>query len=252
MLAAQIATPWLTDPDNRPRLTDDHPLPAGASWMDVTGQQHYQLPPLPDALIVECWNVTQQWLDTVEADSNYLILWSGAVDEESDPRAVQATQQEIEAIRSYFAGVSEAQKEQHISGDTIGEVAEAVREWSSLFLRQDEMSDEAYAALVARYPAWQAGRAYVAGELCAYDSVLYEVVQAHTSQRDWTPPQVPALFVERAPQGVIPEWVQPTGAHDAYQKGDRVTHNGQVWESLIDANVREPGAPGTEALWKRV
>lgn len=37
-------------------------------------------------------------------------------------------------------------------------------------------------------------------------------------------------------------WVQPTGGHDAYQIGDRVTFNGQVWESLHNANVWSPTA----------
>ena len=36
------------------------------------------------------------------------------------------------------------------------------------------------------------------------------------------------------------EWVQPTGAHDAYQKGDKVLYNGTVYESLIDGNVWAP------------
>ena len=36
------------------------------------------------------------------------------------------------------------------------------------------------------------------------------------------------------------DWVQPTGAHDAYGKGDRVMFNGDVWESTIDANVWAP------------
>lgn len=35
-------------------------------------------------------------------------------------------------------------------------------------------------------------------------------------------------------------WVQPTGAHDAYNIGDKVTFNGHLWESLIDANVWSP------------
>ena len=39
-----------------------------------------------------------------------------------------------------------------------------------------------------------------------------------------------------------PEWVQPTGAHDAYRKGDLVTFEGRVYESLIDANVHSPAA----------
>lgn len=34
-----------------------------------------------------------------------------------------------------------------------------------------------------------------------------------------------------------PEFVQPTGGYDAYKKGDRVTYNGKVYESVIDANV---------------
>lgn len=40
----------------------------------------------------------------------------------------------------------------------------------------------------------------------------------------------------------IPEWVQPTGAHDAYQTGDKVRYNGVVYESLIDGNVWSPEA----------
>ena len=43
----------------------------------------------------------------------------------------------------------------------------------------------------------------------------------------------------------IPVWVQPTGAHDAYQKGDKVHYPGEsdpVYESLIDGNVWSPDA----------
>ena len=39
-------------------------------------------------------------------------------------------------------------------------------------------------------------------------------------------------------------WVQPTGAHNAYQQGATVTHNGKLWESLTPANVWEPGVSG--------
>ena len=37
-----------------------------------------------------------------------------------------------------------------------------------------------------------------------------------------------------------PEYVQPTGAHDAYKKGDKVTLNGKRYVSLIDNNVWNP------------
>lgn len=41
-----------------------------------------------------------------------------------------------------------------------------------------------------------------------------------------------------------PEWVQPTGAHDAYALGAQVSHNGRHWTSDIDANTYEPGVYG--------
>ena len=39
-----------------------------------------------------------------------------------------------------------------------------------------------------------------------------------------------------------PEWVQPTGAHDAYQTGDTVTFEGAEYTSLIDGNTWSPTA----------
>lgn len=48
-----------------------------------------------------------------------------------------------------------------------------------------------------------------------------------------------------------PEWVQPTGAHDAYAKGSQVTYHGEKYVSQIDANVWEPGVFGSESLWTK-
>lgn len=39
-----------------------------------------------------------------------------------------------------------------------------------------------------------------------------------------------------------PTWVQPTGAHDAYNIGDKVTYNGQHYVSKLDGNVWSPEA----------
>jgi hypothetical protein len=44
----------------------------------------------------------------------------------------------------------------------------------------------------------------------------------------------------------IPDWVQPSGAHDAYPLDALVRHNGSVWKSLYAANVWEPGVFGWE------
>ena len=39
-----------------------------------------------------------------------------------------------------------------------------------------------------------------------------------------------------------PEWVQPAGAHDAYQAGDHVMFEGAEYVSLIDGNTWSPAA----------
>lgn len=57
---------------------------------------------------------------------------------------------------------------------------------------------------------------------------------------------------EVTPDGSPSEWVQPTGAHDAYALGDEVLHNGKRWVSLVNGNVWEPGTAGTETLWEAV
>lgn len=112
------------------------------------------------------------------------------------------------------------------------------------------LPDETALEGVELFPAWEPGRACVSGERLRYHGELYRVLQDHTAQADWTPDAAPSLFVRVAEPGEIPEWKQPTGAQDAYNKGDQVRHTGKVWESLVDANVWEPGAAGTETLWK--
>ena len=107
-------------------------------------------------------------------------------------------------------------------------------------IRTDALSVEETAALVDLYPAWAPGEAYSPGDLVSYSGSLYQVVQAHTAQADWTPDATPALFVSKTPAGVIPEWVQPTGAHDAYNIGDQVIFEGLVYRSLIDGNTWSP------------
>ena len=108
----------------------------------------------------------------------------------------------------------------------------------------DELSD-----CVPLFDAWDGSSvAYAMGDIVAYSGALYRCAQAHTSQAGWTPDATRALWT---PMGVsaddpeaVPEWVQPTGAHDAYAKGSHVMHNGTEWVSDLDANVWEPGVSG--------
>jgi hypothetical protein len=103
------------------------------------------------------------------------------------------------------------------------------------------LTDETALGAMAIYPVWEIGKAYAVNDRRRYGDFLYKCVQAHTSQSDWTPDVVPALWVKISTEE-WPEWVQPTGAHDAYQKGDKVTYNGKRYVSRIDANVYSPEA----------
>lgn len=97
------------------------------------------------------------------------------------------------------------------------------------------------------YKQWTAGENLTVGVRRAYEGLLYEVIQAHTTQTGWEPPNVPALF-KRVWTEEYPEWVQPTGSHDAYAKDDKVSHNGKKWVSTVDGNVWEPGVYGWEEI----
>ena len=96
------------------------------------------------------------------------------------------------------------------------------------------------------FPAWSgAGVSYAVDDRVNYGSQLYKCIQAHTSQEDWTPVVAVSLWVAVADPSIeYPDWVQPTGAHDAYNTGDKVSHNDKHWTSDVDANVWEPGVYG--------
>ena len=90
---------------------------------------------------------------------------------------------------------------------------------------------------------------YKTGQIRRYtDGKLYKCLQDHTSQEDWTPPAAVSLWGAVAdPAEEWPEWSQPLGAHDAYNSGDKVSHNGKHWTSSVDGNVWEPGVYGWTA-----
>lgn len=105
------------------------------------------------------------------------------------------------------------------------------------------MTDEEALEHKVLFKLWQPGLEYQKDEKVRYGDNLYQCIQPHTSQADWMPPAVPALW-RAFSLAEYPEWVQPLGAHDAYGKGDTVTHNGKKWTSELDGNTWEPGVYG--------
>lgn len=59
------------------------------------------------------------------------------------------------------------------------------------------------------------------------------------------------VFKSPAEDDAVEAWKPWDGISNKYQPGAVVSHNGKVWESVHTAqNVWEPGAPGTENMWK--
>lgn len=107
------------------------------------------------------------------------------------------------------------------------------------------LDDETALTGVELLPAWRPGMDYKAGDRVQHGGVLYKVLQAHTSQADWAPDATPALWVVVSIDE-YPEWIQPTGAHNAYNTGDKVSYNGKHYVCTIDANTYAPDVYGWE------
>ena len=104
------------------------------------------------------------------------------------------------------------------------------------------LDDEQASKIPLMYPSWNDdpyGYVYKIDERREYNEVLYKCLQSHDKQINREPDKAVSLWVKTYTEK-YPQWVQPTGAHDAYGKGDGVTYNGVKYESLIDANVWSP------------
>jgi len=123
--------------------------------------------------------------------------------------------------------------------------AQAIRIRELIEKAVENLTDEEALDGVMLFKEWMPNKTYALNERVKYNDKLYKCVQAHTSQSDWTPDAVPALWTEIAPPDTTPVWRQPTGAQDSYMKGDKVHFPGEndpVYESLIDYNAWSPEA----------
>lgn len=97
------------------------------------------------------------------------------------------------------------------------------------------------------FPVYAVDTAYKAKEVFSYgvnsvgDPQLYQVLQDHTSSAEWTPDTATSLYKKiGVAESGYPEWVQPLGASDAYNKDDVVSYKDKLYCSLIDGNVWNP------------
>ncbi|KAJ3125851.1 hypothetical protein HK098_008164 [Nowakowskiella sp. JEL0407] len=62
---------------------------------------------------------------------------------------------------------------------------------------------------------WSAGVAYGPGTRVVYNGIIYKIIQPHTSQSDWAPNVVPALWGFEGPAEVLP----PSQGYQSQQPG---------------------------------
>lgn len=148
--------------------------------------------------------------------------------------------------REEMEDVETVMLEETDAGEEISRAAEA---GSIMFVTLAEAGniDGAAAAEHAElFAPWAYPVKYKTGQIRRHtDGKLYRCLQDHTSQEDWAPDAASSLWAVAAdPAEAWPAWSQPVGAHDAYAKDSRTSHNGKHWASDLDGNVWEPGIYG--------
>lgn len=101
---------------------------------------------------------------------------------------IDITPEEIVAMQDAAARVEAEEKRRPLTQEEV----------TAMLLRQQintlAVDDQTAYRMREFYPEWAADQSYAVGYKLLYGGELYKVIQAHTSQADWTPDAVPALF----------------------------------------------------------
>lgn len=132
--------------------------------------------------------------------------------------------------------------------DAGAEITKATETGGIMFVTMAEagnIDDVTAAEHADLFSPWAYPVNYIKDQIRRHNGALYRCLSDHTSQADWTPDTVPSLWVGISdPAEEWPKWGQPVGAHDSYNTGDKVSHDGKHWISNTDGNVWEPGVYG--------
>ena len=157
-------------------------------------------------------------------DAQFQQFLSWVVTEEKDRRAAQPAVEKAQAeIVTELQDAGKLEKPEAVTEEQAKENAAKVPEWKN--------------------PGVDHSKMYHYGDVVRFEGKL--VRSTHQGLNHWEPGTLNYdgriwEILETTDQPAAPEFKQPTGAHDAYKKGDRVTYNGEVYESLINANVYSP------------
>ena len=186
----------------------------------------------------------------IEPKDGYDIIWNGTTweyqeipkesepPEPAEPTAEEKLQMEANRTRANLQTMAVNSMMRMLAGNDI---MDDKYEYQSQLM---SISDAVALKMPDVFPEWSDASVFYRKDMkLTYNGVLYKVLQDHTSQASWTPDAAPSLFAEVlvSADGTPQEWQQPDSTN-AYMKGDRVTFEGHVYESLIDNNVWSPTA----------
>lgn len=132
----------------------------------------------------------------------------------------------------------------------ILEQARAIR--GSMTKVTSVLTDEQAIEVKELYQLWEVGVDYAVDDVRRHDDKLFRCLQAHTSQADWTPDAVPALWVEIAAAGEYREIKENMLSTEAFALDEIGWYQTKenLYKSLIAANVYTPDA--YPAGWEKV
>lgn len=172
-------------------------------------------------------------------DTQFQQLKSWVVTVEENRRAAQPEIEQAQAdIVTELQDAGKLEKPEAVTEEQAKEDAARVPEW------QDPGTDHSrmyHYGDVVRYQGklvrstHQGLNSWTPGVL-NYDGRIWEIIDTPETE---TQPETSETS-ETAEQPTAPAFKQPTGAHDVYKQGDRVTYNGAVYESTIPNNVWSP------------
>ena len=188
-----------------------------------------------------CETPKARMIETPFTDGMYKPRWTGSewVDE--------ITEEELQAIQDEAL---EQAKLQPPSVDEMGIKMKAMEnvmnDLVKKFIIADNLTEEQKNEIISQYRAIALGDTVYPDEVVNINGELFKMVQSLAvtiHDESWLQEGSifsPFLQTEIDDTPVIEEFRQPTGAHDAYQTGDKVLFNGEVYESTMDNNIWSP------------
>lgn len=164
-------------------------------------------------------------------------------------RYILYTEEELAEIEAQKKAEEEAQKEaeeqakKEAAEQEIEKQIQVQMRTAAMFsVMTMELTDDQAMDVSTLIEEWSVGNTYKTGDIRRYNGALYRALQDSAGEEQYPPDQFVAGWKrvgEPNEDGIYP-WVQPLGATDAYNKGDKVTYKGGTYESTIDGNVWAP------------